>query len=39
LPSVVASALGKEATFVECLLVRSAKVLTGGPADDHVAEC
>jgi hypothetical protein len=37
--SVMASALGKEVTFVECLLVHSAKMLTKGPADDLVAEC
>jgi hypothetical protein len=39
LPSAIASALGKEATFVECLLVHSAKVLTKGPTGDLVAEC
>jgi hypothetical protein len=38
LPSVVAVALGKEATFVECLLVHSAKVMTKGPAGDLFAE-
>jgi hypothetical protein len=27
----MASTIGKEATFVECLLVHSAKVLTKGP--------
>jgi hypothetical protein len=36
----MASALGKEATFAECLLlVHSAKVLTKGPVGDLVAEC
>jgi hypothetical protein len=30
LPSVVALALGKEASFAECLLVHSAKELTKG---------
>jgi hypothetical protein len=35
----MASALGTEATFAECLLVHSAKVLTKGPAGDLFAEC
>jgi hypothetical protein len=39
LPSDVALVLGKEATFAECLLVRSAKLLTKGPAGDPFAEC
>jgi hypothetical protein len=39
LSSAVASALGKEATFAECLLVHSAKVLTKGPTGDLFAEC
>jgi hypothetical protein len=38
LPSVVALALGKEATFVECLLVHSAKVLTKRSAGDLFVE-
>jgi hypothetical protein len=37
--SVVALVFGKEATFVECLLVHSAKVLTKGLAGDPFAEC
>jgi hypothetical protein len=37
LPSAVASALSKEATFAEWLLVHSEKVLTNGPAVDLFA--
>jgi hypothetical protein len=37
--SVVALALGKEATFGECLLVHSTKKLTKGPAGDIIVEC
>jgi hypothetical protein len=39
LPSAVALALGKEASFVECLLEHSAKNLTKGPAGRPFAEC
>jgi hypothetical protein len=39
LPSVVAFALGKEASFVECLLEHPAKELTKGPAGHIFAEC
>jgi hypothetical protein len=39
LPSVVALTFGKEASFVEYLLVHSAKKLTKEPAGDLVAEC
>jgi hypothetical protein len=39
LPSVVALALGKEATFAKCLLMLLAKELTKGPAGDLFAEC
>jgi hypothetical protein len=39
LPSAMTSALGKEATLTECLLVHSVKVLTKGAAGDLVAEC
>jgi hypothetical protein len=39
LPSDVALVLSKEATFPECLLVRSAKLHTKGPAGDPFAEC
>jgi hypothetical protein len=39
LPSVVVLALDKEASFIECLLVHSAKELTKGPADDPFVEC
>jgi hypothetical protein len=38
LPSVVALALGKEATFAESLLVYSAKELTKEPTDDSFDE-
>jgi hypothetical protein len=37
--SAVALALGKEASFIECLLVHSAKELTKGSASDPFAEC
>jgi hypothetical protein len=37
--SVVATTLDKEATFAECLLVRSAKVLTEGPTGVLIVEC
>jgi hypothetical protein len=39
LPSVVALGLGKEASFVESLLVHSAKALTQGPTGGAIAEC
>jgi hypothetical protein len=39
LPSVVALALNKQATFAECLLMLSAKELIKGPAGDLFAEC
>jgi hypothetical protein len=39
LPSVVALALHKEASFAECLLEHSAKKLIKGPAGGHFAEC
>jgi hypothetical protein len=39
LPSVVTLALGKEASFAECLLAHSAKKLTKGPAGGPFAEC
>jgi hypothetical protein len=35
----VALALGKEASFVECLLAHSAKELTKGSTGDTFAEC
>jgi hypothetical protein len=39
LPSDVALVLGKEATFAECLLVCSAKLLIKRPVGDPFAEC
>jgi hypothetical protein len=38
-PSDVALALGKEASFAECLLVQSIKKLTKGSTGDIFAEC
>jgi hypothetical protein len=39
LPSAMELALGKEASFVECLLSHSAKELTKGPTGDPFADC
>jgi hypothetical protein len=39
LPSAKTTALGKEATFAECLIIHSAKGLTKGSAGDPFAEC